>query len=298
MKLLGASMSTIFKEYLSAANCIDKDWSTYCLTQREVGKSQWLKISFSPTTVDKVQLFNRINLDRPEVSKRINDTEVTLWSGVDQVKSCGTLTYIPDANLPSQSYLIDCGSNQLADTVQIQAATGKHLNYFEVFVLTKTPPDQALTCSEIRDRKAYYNLPLGGLRDGNVFTILMFYGSKGDFFISLLASNKSIPLHIEYREESDQQYTLVSYDGSTWKGHTKMKGTIAHNMMLEVKINVTRGCYKVTINDVVLPDFPHSQDMRGVTKLELSLGDEGSDAGTTLYSVALQGMWNLIFKSI
>ena len=97
------------------------------------GQKQWLKVTFAGLAkVEEVQIFNRRGKD---ADYRINGAEITLWSGDTQVKSCGTLSYSSTVNFPSQSYLINCGSDQLADTVKIEQPKVDFLNLMEVYLL-------------------------------------------------------------------------------------------------------------------------------------------------------------------
>ena len=133
--------------------------------------------------VEKVQIFNRADVELS--AKRIASAEITLWSGDAQVKSCGTLSYNTTVNFPSQSYLINCGSDDLADTVKIEQPTKDFLNLLEVYVLTKTVPQHALTCSKskyILGRK-HMKCPIsaGGLAVGDVISALVFYKHGGLF---------------------------------------------------------------------------------------------------------------------
>ena len=117
-------MSSAWSNQNLAARCIDKKLDNLCISKLE--EKPWLRISFSALTkVEKVQVFNRRH---PSYAGRIEGAEVTLWKEGNKEKECGVITYIAVATLPSQSYLIDCSSDQLSDSVQIQLPGTKHLN--------------------------------------------------------------------------------------------------------------------------------------------------------------------------
>ena len=110
---------------------------------------------------------------------------MTLWSEGGLIKSCGTITF---SSFQSQSYLIDCGSNQLADTVQILVpGDRKLLNLHEVLVLTETPPVGAASCLLAKTNELFCTLPRPsvGLEDGDAITVLFFYSTAEAFSISL-----------------------------------------------------------------------------------------------------------------
>ena len=163
-------MSSQYSTESKASRCIDKRVSSMeqgCYTDWQT--DPWLKISFSTITkVKRVQIFNRKDC----CSERLAGAEVTLWSEGGQIKSCGTITF---SSFQSQSYLINCGSNQLADTVQILLpGDRKLLNLHEVLVLTETPPVGAASCLLAKTNELFCTLPSVGLEDGDAITVLFF----------------------------------------------------------------------------------------------------------------------------
>ena len=176
---------------------------TYCLFT-DHGQRQWLKVTFaSLAKVEKIQIFNRA--DEEISAKRIAGAEITLWNGDTYVQSCGNLSYSTTANLPSQSYLINCGSDKLADTVKIEQNITDYLNLMEVYVLTKTAPQHAPTCSqsEYSTGRTYMTCPIsaGGLAVGDVISALVFYEHGEGFHLRLVGTQvKCFLLQLRYRE--------------------------------------------------------------------------------------------------
>ena len=250
--LAEASMSSQYGKF-EAASCIDKRMSnlTYmCHTQNQTGP--WLKILFkNPAKVEKVQIFNRNTSGF--TSKRVDNAEVTLWNEGNKMNFCGSISYIPLSNLSSQSYLIDCGSNQLADTVQIQLPGKGILNLYEVFVLTKTPPAGAASCLK---NSGVSSCPFTnvGLEDGDVITVLFFYTTAEKFSISLSDEQGDLPLFFTNYYSETYQYVIGSKTGGAWGTDQKrQKGALLENIMVEVEIKVTATHYKTKINGEALP---------------------------------------------
>ena len=254
--LAEASMSSQYGD-LEASRCIDKQMSsrTYlCATDNQTGP--WLKILFkNPAKVEKVQIFNRNELD--DSSKRVDNAEVSLWNKGKKINSCGSIRYIPLSTLISQSYLIDCRSNKLADTVQIQLPGEEILNLYEVFVLTKTPPACAASCSK-GSIVSLCQLTKVGLEDGDIITVLFFYTKAEKFFISLRDDQGTMPLVFTNYYNGTYQYVIgsktVEGEMSRWGTDQEIRpGALLEQIMVEVEIKVTATNYETKINGEALP---------------------------------------------
>ena len=220
-----------------AARCIDKKLDNLCISKLE--EKPWLRISFSALTkVEKVQVFNR---KHPKYAGRVKGAEVTLWKEGNKEKECGVITYIAVATFPSQSYLIDCSSDQLSDSVQIQLPETKYLNLMEVFVLTKTPPDRTSLCSTTKANVTDCQMLPGGLKEGDVITILMFYGDEHNFMVWLDEDINNRLMLLSYQYTSQQFFMNSKRDGDNEHEEDIESGDslLLENNMLVIKINVT-----------------------------------------------------------
>ena len=255
-------MSSQYDKKWEASKCIDKRMSAitniYMCHSADNPIDPWLKITFSyPTKVDKVQIFNR-NDGSDECAARVDNAEITLWKEGSKILSCGTITYIPISTFPSQSYLVDCGSDQEADTVQIQLPGQEFLNLNEVFVLTKTPPARVASCSTASASDSFCTLPKTGLKDGDVITFLLFYAKEGPFNIRLLDEEGTDSLYYYFKNyiQSIQTYQYVVNSRAAngkWGVEIKQSGALLENMMVEVEIKLTATHYQTKINGEALP---------------------------------------------
>ena len=238
--------------------------------------------------VEKVQIFNRA--DEEFSAKRIASAEITLWNGDTQVKSCGTLSYITTENFPSQSYLINCGSADLTDTVKIEQPTKDFLNLLEVYVLTKTVPQHALKCSKskyILGRK-YMKCPIsaGGLAVGDVISALVFY-EQGNQFNLRFADANSFPCDLRYRKgiKGWKKRKKQLQDDSWLEDETSPSGSeLPDTILLDIKITFTTDSYTFTVNGEALSPLPHGGNFKQIT--DVGFFTEG-DTNATLYSLSL-----------
>ena len=107
----------------------------------------WIKISFIPAKVDKVQIFNFRDANVPSYAYRADNTKVSIWNGNTFSMSCEkTLSVESIEALPSQSYLVSCGSTSLQNTVKIESPGTQVFHLLEVLVLTKTTPERSAKC--------------------------------------------------------------------------------------------------------------------------------------------------------
>ena len=267
-----------------ASFSIDRNWKTFCLSKKK-SPGSYLDITLDgPTLVEKVQIFNRIIRD--DLSASIDGAEVTLWSGGSQVKSCGTVTYISVDTHLSQVYLIDCAADQQADTVRIQVVNQSRVNIAEVYVVTKTAPQNSAQCSVVAGNMKLCNMPfLWGLGDGDIitFTILMFYGTAGNFQIDLLDENNNELLHMKYRS-TEGEYVLNNRQDGVWGTEITKSESLFENIILEVKLKLSLTTLEVVAGDVTLPTFVPERDPKLVKQLRFTAVKDD----TTLSSVVLK----------
>ena len=271
------------------------------------GPKQWLKVTFAGLAkVEKVQIFNRADVE--SCSERIASAEITLWNGDTQVKNCGTLPYSTMENLPSQSYLINCGSDQLADTVKIELEpTEEYLNLMEVYVLTKTAPQHALTCSqsEYSSGRKHMKCPIsaGGLAVGDVISALVFYKHGEGFHLRLVGTQvKFVLLQLRYKEAIGWTTNKRGAEASSWGVQTKPSGSILlHKILLEIKITVTTDSYTFTVNGEALSPLLHEGNFKQITDVDVKLhaSTTTDDTNATLYSMSFnpvqRGECHIIF---
>ena len=278
---------------------------TYCFFT-DYGQRQWLKVTFAGLAkVEKVQIFNRA--DQEISTKRIAGAEITLWNGDTQVKNCGTLLYSTMENLPSQSYLINCGSDQLADSVKIEQTTEEYLNLMEVYVLTKTAPQHALTCSQsdYSSGKKHMKCPIsaGGLAVGDVISALVFYKHGEGFYLRLVGTQSQVNsylLKLRYRETKGWVVNKRGVDASSWSGRTQPSGSILfHKILLEIIITVTTDSYTFTVNGEALSPLSHEGNFKQITDVDVELhaSTTTDDTNATLYSMSFnpRGECHIIF---
>ena len=265
---------------------------TYCLFT-DHGQRQWLKVTFaSLAKVEKIQIFNRA--DEEISAKRIAGAEITLWNGDTYVQSCGNLSYSTTANLPSQSYLINCGSDKLADTVKIEQNITDYLNLMEVYVLTKTAPQHAPTCSqsEYSTGRTYMTCPIsaGGLAVGDVISALVFYEHGEGFHLRLVGTQvKCFLLQLRYMEAKGWTTNKKDADASSWAGQTNPSGSILpHKVLLAIKITVTTDSYTITVNGEALSPLPHEGNFKQIkdVDVEFHTSTTTDDTNATLYSMS------------
>ena len=221
--------------------------------------------------VEKVQVFNRIDNDIGKsrtVSKRTDKAEITIWKEDSQVKSCGTLHYIDVATLPSQSYLFDCGSTELADSVKIQLPGTEYLNVAEVFVLTKTAPEFHATCS---NSDTVSECGLAGLEEGDVLTALIFYG-KDRFRFEFRDDASNAYVWFTPKDEPNK-LSFNTVKAGHWGTPVSYPITLLKNEMREIKISVLKKSFKVTMCGVELPEFEQKpgHDLKLITKFKLTI---------------------------
>ena len=258
------------------------------------GRKQWLKVTFAGLAkVEKVQIFNRRG---KAVDYRINGAEITLWSEDTQVKSCGTLSYSTTESFPSQSYLINCGSDQLADTVKIEQRTEDFLNLMEVYVLTKAAPQHALKCSEseyIAGRK-YMKCPIlaGGLAVGDVVSALVFFEHGEGFILRLVGTQvKCILIQLKYREAMRWIINKRGAEPGSWGVGTKPSGSILpHKILLAIKMTVTADSYTATVNGEALAPLPHEGNFKQIRDVDVRLETTTDDPNATLFSMSFNAI--------
>lgn len=241
----------------------------------------------NPAKVEKVQIFNR---KAKEVSsKRIAGAMISLLNEDEEVKRCENLKYENLMSLPSQSYLINCGSDDLADTVKIKQPTAESLNLMEVFVLAKTAPQRALQCRVSISQFPYIicKMASDGLAVGDVITVLVHYEYGERLLISLRHdANDNIPCYLMY--EKDKGWSSNNRNNGTWGTRTDPSGSILPDkILLAIKITITAEAYSFTVNGEALPQFPHRQNFQPTEEVLIVTNTADITTSATLYSMTL-----------
>ena len=240
----------------------------------------------NPAKVEKVQIFNR---KAKEVSsKRIAGAMISLLNEDKEVESCENLKYENLMSLPSQSYLINCGSDDLADTVKIKQPTAESLNLMEVFVLAKTSPQRALYCQVSTYQPSYIicKMAAEGLAVGDKITALVHYEHGQRLLIYLRHANDNIPCYLKY--EKDKGWSSNNRNNGTWGARTDPSGSILPDqILLAIKITITAEAYSFTVNGEALPQFPHRQNFQPTEEVLFVTNTADITTSATLYSMTL-----------
>ena len=139
---------------------------------------------------------------------------------------------------------------------------------------------------------------ISGLVEGDVITALMFYGAESVFHMALFIDNNDVfdlavqPFYL-LNDPEKNQFKLYSKDGD-WSLGIIHPGKLLPNTLIEVKIIVTATSYKVSLNGLEMPDFPHATSPSLVTDFYLV---DDSDI-TVLYSLSLNATDSKFYQCI
>ncbi|CAI5454682.1 unnamed protein product [Caenorhabditis angaria] len=91
---------------------------------------------------------------------------------------------------------------------------------------------------------------------------------KKDFAINLVAGG-NIALHINFRFEKTKTVAMNSQIGNGWGNEVRHDNPLHHDNTFELQVRVYPGYFHVTVNGILLADFPHRLPYESIQAISL-----------------------------